>query len=218
VEDTGRGIAKEDAERVFEPFWTDRPSGMGLGLSTCHGIVAGLGGEIFVDLDRPAGSRGAKLVVQLPADHEGEAAASRRTPLPPPVAAAEGLRGRVLIVDDEERLATTLKLALAHAHDVEIATRGRRAVELLTDPASDFDVVLCDIMLPDVSGIDVYLEATRAKPRMARRFVFLTGGAFHDRARDFLQSVDNPRLDKPFDLDALENLVTSVAATSRLTA
>lgn len=215
IEDTGRGISPEDVERVFEPFWTNRPSGMGLGLSTCHGIATGAGGEIFVDVEHAREGRGAKLVVRLPIDREGEAAVARHSLPPGPPAATNGVRGHVLIVDDEERLATTLKLALAHAHDVDIATRGRLAVEMLLDPNTSYDAVLCDLMLPDLSGIDVYLETTRANPDLAARFVFLTGGAFQDRARDFLQSVDNPRLDKPFDLEALERVVANRVAMSR---
>ncbi|NUO49736.1 MAG: PAS domain S-box protein, partial [Polyangiaceae bacterium] len=215
VEDTGRGIAPSDAERVFEPFWTNRPSGMGLGLSTCHGIVTGAGGEIFVDPDHAREQKGAKLIVLLPVDRDGEAAVARHSLPPGAPTSTNGVRGRILIVDDEERLAMTLKLALAHAHDVDIATRGKRAVEMLTDGKVSYDAVLCDLMLPDLSGIDVYLESTRAHPELAARFVFLTGGAFQDRARDFLQSIDNPRLDKPFDLEALERIVASRVAAAR---
>jgi PAS domain S-box-containing protein len=216
VEDMGRGVAAADAARVFEPFWTDKPQGMGLGLSICHGIVTALGGEIFVDTDRPAGARGTRVVVLLPIADGARAQSSSRTPAvtgPAPAAvAAPARRARVLIVDDEERLALTLKLALSAAHDVEVATRGRRAIELLR--RAPYHVVLCDLMLPDVSGIDVYEQAVAARPELAPRFVFLTGGAFQDRAREFLQSVDNARLEKPFDLDVLERLVGERAAAA----
>jgi nitrogen-specific signal transduction histidine kinase/CheY-like chemotaxis protein len=214
VEDTGRGIAPEDTEHIFEPFWTDRPSAMGLGLSTCHGVVAAAGGEIFVEQSRPEGSRGAKLVVLLPFE-DAKPATGSSTSAPPARTSERPARGRVLIVDDEERLATTLKLALTHAHDVDVATRGRQALERL-QATPGYDVILCDLMLPDLSGIDVFQEATRKNPELADRFVFLTGGAFQDRARDFLQSVPNTRLDKPFDLDTLENLIAErVQRTNR---
>jgi len=214
VEDTGRGIATQDTERIFEPFWTDRPSSMGLGLSTCHGIVTAAGGEIFVANDRPPGVRGAKLVVLLPAA-SSPPDAGRVSPSTAPRDDTESVRGRVLIVDDEERLATTLKLALTHAHDVDVATRGRRAIELISDDSNDYDVILCDLMLPDVSGIDVYLAATTRRADLAPRFVFLTGGAFQERTRDFLQSVPNARLEKPFDLDTLERLIAERVLAAR---
>ena len=121
----------------------------------------------------------------------------------------------MLIVDDEERLATTLKLALTHAHDVDVATRGRRAIELISDDSNDYDVILCDLMLPDVSGIDVYLAATTRRADLAPRFVFLTGCAFQERTRDFLQSVPNARLEKPFDLDTLERLIAERVLAAR---
>lgn len=213
VEDTGIGIAEADADRVFEPFWTRDKSRMGLGLSTCHGIVAAAGGEIFVDQTRPSGSRGARLVVLLPTE---EPSTEPRSPSQPPIATSgPAARGRVLIVDDEERLATTLKLALTPHHDVDVATRGQQALDLLIAQGDDYDVILCDLMLPDVSGVDVYLEATRANEALAPRFVFLTGGAFQDRARDFLQSVPNTRLDKPFELRALEELIAEQVARAR---
>ncbi len=212
VEDTGRGIPKEDAERVFEPFWSERTSGPGLGLSTCHGIVSSLGGEIHVDTDRPADARGAKLLVLLPVESEDDD--DVLTPDPPPASLRPPARGRVLVVDDEERLASTLKLALSHAHDVDVALRGRAALESLAK--HDYDVILCDLTLPDLSGVDVYLEAIHARPALAPRFVFLTGGAFQDRTRAFLGSVSNVRLDKPFELDALERLVAEQVRAARV--
>jgi CheY-like chemotaxis protein len=106
-------------------------------------------------------------------------------------------RGRVLIVDDEPLIGTTLKVLLAD-HDVVVATTGIEAQRLLQNDG-DFDVILCDLMMPGISGIDLHAWALARNPALARRMVFMTGGAFTERARKFLVEVSNPRLDKPFD-------------------
>jgi CheY-like chemotaxis protein len=213
VEDTGRGIAPADAVRVFEPFWTAKTTGMGLGLAICLGIVSSLRGEIFVDSERAANARGARFVVILPTG-EARLSSPASTAVTPPPAIAGPLRGRVLIVDDEQRLAEALRLALSADHDVQVATRGKRALEiLLADPS--FDVVLCDLLLPDLNGADLFEEVAARFPELAKRFIFLTGGAFSARTRDFLQGVANARLEKPFDLVTLERLVNEQVVLGR---
>ncbi|MFO0552486.1 MAG: ATP-binding protein [Polyangiaceae bacterium] len=222
VEDSGKGITPEVASRVFEPFFTEKATGMGLGLAICHGIVTSLGGEIHLDMDLAARVAdpyppltGARFVVRLPAAKGREPSArdsivpSVRSPQPAPSS-----RGRVLIVDDEQRLAETLRIALGGNHDVDVATRGRRALELLQSGAQ-YDVVLCDLLMPDLSGVDLYEAVVETRPDLGARFVFLTGGAFGERTRDFLQAVANPRLEKPFDLNALEQLVNDCVAHNR---
>lgn len=234
IEDTGKGVAPEDASRVFEPFWTQKPNGMGLGLAICHGIVESLGGEIFLDADRPVGSRGARFSVILPA-RSGTSASIAPAPPPPvaekpverapvaqPVTNGNGdePRGKLLVVDDELRLAEILRMTLSASYDVDVATRGRRALELLLHPPTaterDFDVVLCDIMLPDFTGAQLFQEVSRSRPDLAERFVFLTGGVFTESIRQFLHDVSNPRIEKPFDLDQLEHLVAQRVKLARL--
>lgn len=115
-------------------------------------------------------------------------------------------RGRVLIIDDEVRLAHTLRIALSSNHEVDLAHNGRQALERLRGPAV-YDVVLCDMLLPDISGAEVFETIRREAPELVERFVFLTGGAFAPSTRDFLRDVPNEKLEKPFDLEALEALV-----------
>lgn len=208
VRDTGPGLSAEAALRLFEPFWTEKQSGLGLGLSLCHGIVASLGGEIYVGKRQSADERGARIVVALPSWSE-EARPPRSTPPPrvaPAAPPASRAKPRVLVVDDEHRLAETLRIALDPSYEVSVATRGREAVESLTHGPT-FDLVLCDLLLPDLTGPRVYAAAVAARPELAARFVFLTGGAFTEELSVFLQEVDNPRLEKPFDLATLEQLV-----------
>ena len=133
---------------------------------------------------------------------------------PTSLRSSEPVRGRVLIVDDEVRLAETLRIALSMSHEVEVATRGKQALELLL--ADDgYDVVLCDLLLPDLTGVDIFEQVLEKKPHLAPRFVFLTGGAFGERTRDFLQNVPNQRLEKPFDLESLERIVANQVALAR---
>jgi len=203
IEDTGRGIPTEDMAHIFEPFWTNKPGRMGLGLSVCHGIATALGGAIHAEQcegGRGAGGRGTRFVVTLPTSDEKGTELTKAQEPRPPVA-----RGKVLLIDDEERLATTLRLALSTNYDVDLATRGREALSKLR--SGEYDVILCDLFLPDISGPDIYEEIERTRPHLAPRFVFLTGGAFTEKTRSFLQKMGHPRLEKPFDLSTLEALI-----------
>ncbi len=204
VQDTGRGISAEFVGRVFEPFWTSRPRarGTGLGLSICHGIITSAGGQIRVTHTEPG--VGSTFRVELPAVGaapvpEGGAAEVRPPPEP-------NRRGRLLVIDDEPRLAITIQLALEEIADVEVADGGAAALARI-EVSTDFDMVLCDLMMPEVNGMDVYEHVLETAPRLARRFVFMTGGAFTERARRFLKDNGLPRLDKPFALAAVERLL-----------
>lgn len=112
-------------------------------------------------------------------------------------------RPRVLIVDDEQALARSMARALA-AYDTHIAHDGASALELMH--AIDFDLVLCDVMMPGMGGRDVYV-ALADDPARLTRIVFMTGGAFGDKAREFLDAVPNARLDKPFSIRELRSFV-----------
>jgi CheY-like chemotaxis protein len=114
-------------------------------------------------------------------------------------AAAEESRARILIIEDEPRLAFTLKIALEGDHDVVTTTRGRDAIELLMRDQA-FDLILSDLTIPDVNGQEIYDRIRSKRPDLAARFVFMTGGAFTEPMRAFLASCDNLQLDKPFDV------------------
>ncbi|MBZ4334022.1 PAS domain S-box protein [Corallococcus coralloides] len=193
VRDTGSGIAPEVLGRIFDPFFTTKPVGVGtgLGLSICHGIITGLGGDIQVD---STPGRGSTFRVVLPAPQPEPIVRAPEVPLP---AAPVVPRGRVLVVDDEPAVGRVLQ-RLLRGHDVEVATSGRQALERMSR-APGFDAVLCDVMMPDLAGRDVYEAVRRDHPGLERRFVFVSGGAFTAGAREFLEHVPNPLLEKPFD-------------------
>ena len=201
VEDTGAGIPPDELVRVFEPFYTTKPmgAGTGLGLSICHGIVSALGGEITAESQPGRGSRFRVSLPVAPEEAHVEPVEERG-----PVPASKG--ARILVIDDEPLLGQTLRLAFQGHHQVVVVTSGREALLRMAEDRA-FDLVLCDLMMPDISGIAVYEEVFERDPELASRFAFMTGGAFTDRARDFLERYEGPHLDKPFDISQVEALL-----------
>jgi PAS domain S-box-containing protein len=206
VADTGPGIPEANLERIFEPYFTTKPLGVGtgLGLSIGRSIVTSLGGTLTAS---NATGGGATFRISLPALR---ARADRPSVPPPP--RSHGRRIRVLIVEDEPALALALERALGEGHDALVAPGGREALGLLARDAS-FDVVLCDLMMPGMSGIDFYDAVRDRDARLAKRFVFMTGGTQTARIRDFLRTAHRPWIEKPFDSGEVKQLLAEVAAT-----
>jgi PAS domain S-box-containing protein len=198
VHDNGVGIAPEDLGRVFDPFFTTKPvgEGTGLGLAISHGIIASLGGRIAV---QSGPERGTTFRVTLPAE------AVRPSLAPPPHAHRAPERAlELLVVDDEVNLAHSLA-RLLEDHQVTIATGGAEGLALCRERR--FDCVLCDLMMPGVSGMDLYEELARRGDRSERRVIFMTGGACSARAAAFLARTPNGVLEKPFSLDCVEQVI-----------
>jgi PAS domain S-box-containing protein len=200
VRDTGLGISPEHLSRLFDPFFTTKPVGVGtgLGLSICHGIVTELGGEIEVESRLGAGSCFRVLLPPAP----------RYAAAPAPDPAAPAARGRLLVIDDEPLVGISVRRLLAQLYEVEVATDAPAALELLLGGA-EFDVILCDLMMPEMGGADLYEALERRAPEHLSKIVFLTGGAFTPRAAAFLERVDAPKLEKPFDRDALAAILAA---------
>jgi CheY-like chemotaxis protein len=201
VADNGVGIAAEHLPHVFEPFFTTKidRGGTGLGLSICHELVTSQGGEISLTSEP---GHGTCVTVRLPvARHEGTTAASKREAV---------RRRRVLLVDDEVKIAQLMQATL-DVHDVTIASSGQEALALLTAP-DRFDVIVCDLMMPGVGGIDVHDAVAARYPGLERRIVFITGGVFTSRTERFLAEVPNTCLTKPFSTSALIDAIEQAAA------
>ncbi len=203
VRDTGMGIPAEQLVRIFEPFYTtkERGVGTGLGLAICRDIIAGFGGRLEVESQVGQGSV-FRVVLPLTAA-AGASVGQRATPAP---VHAPTQRGRILIVDDEPLVCQAIRRALQREHEVRTLTGARKALELLAE-GERFDIILCDVMMPEMSGMDLHAALLREVPEQAERMVFLTGGAFTPRAREFLSQVKNPCVEKPFLVGELQELV-----------
>ncbi|HSP80781.1 MAG TPA: ATP-binding protein, partial [Myxococcaceae bacterium] len=201
VADTGQGMTPEVLARIFEPFFTTKPvgEGMGLGLALCLGIIRGMGGELTAESEAGQGST---FRVELPAD---EVAAQRR-PVPVEPVAEAPERKRVLIIDDEPGIGSVMRRLLGRTHEVVVVQSGREALELL-EQDDGFDVVFCDLMMGDVTGMELHERLVERHPECLSRFVFMTGGGFTERAQEFLRKVPLPRIDKPFSPAAIRELV-----------
>jgi CheY-like chemotaxis protein len=140
----------------------------------------------------------------VPVGTEDGAVSDSKLRAAPIVATAKS--GRVLVVDDEAAVGRTIQRLLGDRHDVVVVTSGLQAIDLL-EAGGDFDVVLCDMSMPDVTGMEVFTRSTASRPELAPRFVFMTGGSFHARTREFLENSSNTRIDKPFDLNVLRSIV-----------
>ncbi|MEA2746839.1 MAG: hypothetical protein QOI41_982 [Myxococcales bacterium] len=207
VTDDGPGIAPEMIDRIFDPFFTTplENSAMGLGLAVCQSIVTSLGGEIDVE---SALGKGTTFRISLPS---AEAAAPSIAPEPlraaVPIAPATSAprRGRVLVIDDEAAIGKAIRRILATDHDVTLETDARAAFERLD--RESYDIIFCDLMMPNMSGMDFFDRVSARSADLAGRIVFLTGGAFSPRSEEFLRQHRNRCLSKPFSREAVNEMV-----------
>ena len=121
---------------------------------------------------------------------------------------------RILVVEDEEAVAEGLRLLLEQEYVVDLASSGQRALELLLE-GGPFDAVLCDLMMPGMSGIELYRALKVRAPGMEERLVFMTGGAFTAEAEAFLDEVSNARVEKPFDFASVDRLLRLAVSSRR---
>jgi len=200
VRDTGSGIAPAILGRIFDPFFTTKPVGVGtgLGLWICHGIVSTHGGELSVESEP---GRGTVFRIALP-PAECAALADTRGDVAP---LSDRRRGTVLVVDDDAMVGMAIRRGLKR-HSVSVLQSANDALELIASGAR-FDVILCDLMMPDVTGMEFHQRLSALRPDVLHRVVFVTGGAFTPAAREFLEQIPNERVAKPFDMKGLRALV-----------
>ncbi|GAC1347210.1 MAG: hypothetical protein NVSMB23_26110 [Myxococcales bacterium] len=200
IRDNGEGMTGEVRRRIFDPFFTTKPAGVGtgLGLSIVHSIVTAMRGEIEV-VSEPG--EGTAFVLRLPRAQQ---------PVPAPEAPAppvpRDLHARVLIVDDEPLVGASIRRVLSGEHEVLAVTRGADALRRIV-AGERFDALLCDLMMPEMTGMDLHAELSRSFPDQAGRMGFLTGGTFTKRATAFAERMADRTLAKPFSTEALRAFV-----------
>jgi len=201
IVDTGVGMSQETLEQLFTPFFTTKPIGVGtgLGLAICHRLVTGMGGSISVESES---GRGTTFRVALPAAEPLVSSPVAQ----PAIEAAVLRRGSVLVVDDEPMITYAVRHMLKQQHDIVTVNEASAALELVRH-GQRFDVILSDLMMPQMTGMELHAELVKIAPDQAARMVFLTGGAFTPRAREFLERIPNLRIEKPFDTPNLRALV-----------
>lgn len=203
IHDGGLGMSPEVLARAFDPFFTTKPAarGTGLGLAISRQIARALGGSLDA---RSTPGEGSCFTLTLPLAPTPSAEAD--APPRPTFSRA----GRILLVEDEEKLRTTLATALRRHHTVETARSGHEALERLrSDPR--FDAVVCDLMMDDGTGMTVY--AGLGSDPLRERLIMMTGGAYTAEAREFLEVTDCICLHKPFELDELRSALDAIIAS-----
>jgi len=216
VRDTGSGMSPATLDHIFDPFFTTKPPGIGtgLGLSICQGIVTAMGGTISVESQLGHGSV-FRVTIPAAAFDDGPTRVGKDTStIPSPVEAPKDsevrgrartpgerkMRGRVLVIDDEPALCTTIRHVMALDHDVVTAASALEGLSILERDRM-FDVVFCDVQMPEMTGIELHARVRKLDPELAERFVFLTGG-------EALPEGDLPRsIAKPFHLEELQSVV-----------
>jgi CheY-like chemotaxis protein len=206
VEDTGHGIAPELRDKIFDPFFTTKPrsQGTGLGLALCADIVGQHQGVIVA---QQLASGGTCFEVRFPRDTQ--LTPTCPPPLPSRVVPKPRSRPlRVLLIDDEPLVLRSLGRMLAD-YAVDTANGGIEALSRLKQD-SDYDLILCDLMMPDMDGTVLYAELERSVPDVLERVVFCSGGAFTSRTKQFVEESERTIIEKPLTREAFEDLIAEL--------
>ena len=166
ISDTGSGIPPEVQARLQRnvPVTTKGDKGTGLGLTICRRILDDLGGSLEMESEP---GKGTTVRVYLPAERE-------RVAVSPPVAAVAAQRSSILVVDDDPMILRAIERALLPRHDPTCVQHPRDALALIGRPDRRFDAVVCELMLPGMSGMDFHAELEQLAPRLAAATLFLT--------------------------------------------
>jgi two-component system NtrC family sensor kinase len=211
--DDGPGIPNENLRRIFEPFFTTKAvgKGTGLGLSICQGIIGEHGGRI--DVVSTIG-RGTTFIIELPIQRWF----AQPVPEPAAVRVPATTRKRIIVVEDEPQIRQLMEEVIRNAgHHVQTAANGREALDAID--RQDFDLIITDVKMPEISGQELYAALKRKGAGLEQRVIFVTGDLMNAETLQFVESTGHTWLGKPFDvatvtraiaerLNALETTVT----------
>jgi CheY-like chemotaxis protein len=199
VQDGGAGIPADQLSRVFDPFFTlqEGKGNSGLGLAIARDIVHRHGGEIQVQSEEGVGTR-VEIQLPVPAQFQKEAEEAEE--------AAPALP-RILLVDDEAPMTRAIRRVLKGLGEITVAHTAQEALEQIESQAPR--LVICDLYLPDRSGMALFEEVCASHPDLEHSFLFLTGGAKDKEGELFLAQVADRVIDKPFESPALRKRVVA---------
>ena len=213
IADNGGGIAPEDLQRVWEPFFTKRghSGGTGLGLSICRRILHEVNGTL--DIASTLG-QGTTVSMSIPILEGAAPDDLQAQPASPPSPAAPGARLRVMVVDDDTLITLLISRMLADDYEVHSFNDAREALAALSAGQS-FDVILCDLMMPEMDGQSFYTRAKDAAP-----FLFVTGGAVtvENIAFERRMAAEGLLLHKPFEAQVLKRKLRDVVSVQAIRA
>lgn len=211
VVDTGEGIPEKYIKNIFEPFFTTKIStvGTGLGLSICRNIIESIGGRL--DVTSEVGE-GTCFSVRIPAIglSEFSSKGAEKEVLRPDRGHAVK---RIVVIDDEEMICEVFESVLGKDYDVKAYHNGKLALnDLLRDDAwRAYDLIICDLMMPEMTGIEFFETLGKVDPDLSKKTIFMTGGAFTEQARLFLNQFKKEQiLEKPFNFNRLKKLLRSM--------
>ncbi len=197
IQDDGPGIPAELLPKIFDPFFTTKPEGCGtgLGLSICQGIIADHGGEIRVESKAGEGST---FIIELPVKVAGESPKEGQDQadieMPP------GKGSNILILDDETNIREVLSKALdKRGYRVDAVENGEAGLRYIL--MKKYELILCDIRMPDFNGIDFYKIVESTNPDAAKRIIFITGDTANKATYSFIDEHHIKYLNKPFELN-----------------
>jgi PAS domain S-box-containing protein len=191
--DDGRGISEENLERIFDPFFTTRQvgQGTGLGLSVCYGIVSEHGGRIFAESKQ---GKGATFIVELPITTEDKQLGFPETAVPEQ---RKATGAKILVVDDEPVVREFIsKVLTEEGHQVDTVDNAGDALEMVK--SKTYRIILLDIKMPGMSGIELFKRFQKMTPSLTRKVVFVTGDVMGARTTAFLSKANSPYITKPF--------------------
>jgi CheY-like chemotaxis protein len=205
--DTGPGIAKENLETIFDPFFTTREvgQGTGLGLSVCHGIVTEHNGKIWAESEL---GKGATFIIELPLTTE-----EKQLELPKPVVEEPKkiAKAKILVVDDEPVIRKFVSQVLGEqGHHVETVDNATDALKMVK--SKRYRLILLDIKMPGMSGLELYKQFQKIAPSLTKRVVFITGDVMGKRTVAFLDKTKTPYMMKPFDARQLKAEINRILA------
>jgi len=207
IEDSGPGIPEEIITRVFDPFFTtkSKDKGTGLGLSICYGIISDHKGEISLENT----AHGALARIRIPAMvPDAQSSCIEADAGESPIPCEEGRPGSkpvIMVVEDEEDLLELMMDSLSPYYEVMTFTNGRHAFDHLGE--HPWELIVSDLRMPEMDGMDLYREAVRKNPRLKRRFLFITGDTYDYQVKEFLEETGVVFLRKPFRVKELRDMV-----------